>query len=137
MAEFICNKCSGVFFTRDDLRRHIFAEHLYPKSKASSLIETTKEDPEAESEEMEKVLKSNLADLLGSTDSSSEFSEIAEEAATKGYVKTHKILKNKNRQCAMFEVAQHEPPGWKCVKSGTYKACKKYMLDVCRSVNKC
>ncbi len=36
MANFKCKGCGKTFDSRDDLRRHIFNEHLYPEDKAGS-----------------------------------------------------------------------------------------------------
>lgn len=34
MSNFKCGKCGATFSSRDDLRRHIFNEHLYPDEKS-------------------------------------------------------------------------------------------------------
>lgn len=54
MGDFSCGECGATFSSRDDLRRHIFNEHLYPDER-SRPAEDSREAKEAISS-FEKII---------------------------------------------------------------------------------
>jgi len=135
--EFKCNKCESIFYTRDDLRTHIFNEHLYRNIDTAFMEKDQNDTSKNEINPSENILKKNLAEILSNEDGASEFSEISNEAMSIFYGETHGIFKSRLERCVLREISFQSPPGWKLVKKGTYQECQNYMTSVCGKKNKC
>lgn len=137
--EFTCGKCGNVYYSRDDLRSHIFNDHLYPEVKAADLDKLAGDDNNARSRAIENVHKAVVSDLLAGEAGGSEFAEIVKEGISKaGY--THEILRNPQGRCVVAARDQPRPPNWQVIHTGSEAACRSLFRTKCgagQGGNKC
>lgn len=141
MKEYKCSKCRNVYYSRDDLRYHIFNDHLYPTISLKTLDEVSQDDHATRVTAIDEGQRSVLNELLTNNSASDEFKEIVNEiAADKASGYTHEILRNNEGRCVVVARNQPRPPHWKVYHTGDEASCRSYLHTKCgagQGGNKC